>query len=421
MGDTMKVVKVLASMEDLTCGTDKETQNRAGQDVEVTQIDQHYAVSSQEDLRKIDIGLYTYAKIGELAYRFDSNATSGVPSDFGPGYWNISHLEAEGVKLSSGTNLETAVTALQNQVAFQADAVGSSKKLFSAKVKRDATGWVLEDSNKVVSVKEETKPGASEATLTLSFDKTPISVIAVDAPGYTIDSAITGNDMELCFLHSLNGTVETDGTLVTDSLWNSLVSTSVDGDTGLITIKHPSSANTTLGKTNPYLVPGSISKCEGPDSNKFVLDAWLTYFPASHKIQPLAPLHAYVEYRTATDDFGVTTHNVGVTAEKGTGGAVAVNHANLQALPTAQASVDSLLAKVLPNSAEKSIVSLFNFSGTKKTDYTAETTFYINSTSLAPVNFPFKAKFNFDFGQTVVPASSFEVGFEFYIIGLIEA
>ncbi|AFV51103.1 lysogenic conversion protein [Vibrio phage VPMS1] len=421
MGDTMKVVKVLASMDDLTCGLGKEVQNRAGQDVEVTQIDQHYAVSSQEDLQKIDIGLYTYAKIGELAYRFDPNATTGIPSDFGPGYWNISCLDAVGVKLASGVSLETAVTTLQDQVTFQADAVGTSKKLFSAKVKRDATGWVLEDSNKVVSVKEETKPGATEATLTLSFDKAPISIMAVDAPGYVVDSAVTGNDMEICFLHSLNGTVETDGTLVTDSLWDNLVSADVDSTTGLITITHPASTNTTLGKTNPYLVPGSVSKHEGPDTNKFVLDAWLAYFQASHKIQPLAPLHAYVEYRTATDDFGITTHNVGITAEKGTGGSVVVNHANLQALPTAQASADSWLAKVLPNSAEKSIVSLFSFSGSKKSSYTADTAFYINSSSLMPVKFPFKAKYNFDFGQTVVPASSFEVGFEFYIIGLIEA
>lgn len=419
--DTMKVVKVLAAMEDLTCGIGKETQNRAGQDVEVTQIDQHFAVSSQEDLRKIDVGLYTYAKIGELAFRFDTAAQSGIPSDFGPGYWNISYLEAEGVKLKNGTDAEAAITKLQADAAAQSDAVGATKKLFSAKIKKDVGGWLIEDANKVVSVKEEAKPGATESTLTLGFNKAPISVLALDAPGFTFDSAVTGNELELCLMHSLAGTVDTEGTLVVSEVWKDVVSATVDSTTGAITIVHPDSHETTLNRANPYLVPGSVCMSEGSDSNKFMLDAWLTSANASHKIQPVAPLHAYVEYRTATDDFGITTNNVGVTAEKGAGGEVAVNHANLQSLPTAQASDEDFLAKVLPSSTKKSIVSLFSFSGSKKSTYTAETAFYINSSSMMPVKFPFKAKYNFDFGQIVVPASSFEVGFEFYIIGLIEA
>ncbi len=422
--DSTKVTKVPALMEDFDCGTELVKQQRAGQEITGKQIDLHYAVDSEDNLRKVDITKYAYAKIGELAYRFDANAVAGIPSDYGPGYWNISALPAKGVEMSDDTSVEDAVEDLRAKVQAQSDAVGSTKKLFSAKIVKSAGGWVLEDSNKVVSVREETVLGASLPTLILTFDKVPVSLTSVDMPGFNYDSVVRGNELELVLLHNLSGKLTLDSAtldLDSSSVWSSLVTAAADPTTGVITISHPDSANTTLNKPNPFYTSGVVSKCEA-GSTRYEASATVKDANAARIIEPLAPFSVEVEYDTVDLDFTMHTINLGIDAVKGGEvGTVAVSHPDLRVRPSAQADDDGYLAKVGVSGTLQSIVTLFNFSGAKKTVYDEKTKFHLVSPSLVPSKPNYPAKLNFDFGPVVVPPSSFNVGFSFYVVGLIEA
>lgn len=81
------ITKQLAGMEDLAAGVGKVTQTRAGKSVEITLMDIPYAVSSTDDLAAININSYTYARVGNLDYRYSSTSSDGYSSNYGTGSW----------------------------------------------------------------------------------------------------------------------------------------------------------------------------------------------------------------------------------------------------------------------------------------------------------------------------------------------
>jgi len=422
--DTKKVTKVPAAMEDLACGTNKVMQQRAGQDVEVHEIDMHLQVSSEDDIRKIDISKYTYAKIGEVAYRFDSTAISGIPSDFGQGFWNVSYLPSKYVSYKD-ESVEKTLNDILLELNNQSDAVAKNKKVFSAKVVKTASGWSLEDSNKVMSVSASIKPGARVDTLSFILDKKPVSLLSVGLPGFLFDYQIKDNELELALLHNLSGIVALDNgaiDLYQHDLWSSIIDVNVDSNLGEVKISHPDSFNTVSDKVNPYFTPGSISIADSIDADKFYFNAMLKSSNATKYIYAMAPLEMYVSYESNTDSFSVNTLNLNVEAVKGTiSGDIKVSHDDLQCRPYAEATSDSLIPKVRTAGTGSSIVSLYNFSGTKKSDYDDYSSFALVSPSLVRSKCVSKSRVNFDFGPIVLPPSELEVGFSFYIVGLIEA
>ncbi|NRA77894.1 MAG: hypothetical protein HRU18_06775 [Pseudoalteromonas sp.] len=89
----MKVIKALATMQDLATGIGKVTQSRNNVNIEMDRIDVASAVQATADLQALDINkhhkarVYTADKSAFLEYMYVADATSGIAPNEGVGFW----------------------------------------------------------------------------------------------------------------------------------------------------------------------------------------------------------------------------------------------------------------------------------------------------------------------------------------------
>ena len=413
--DETRVSKVPAAMEDLACGTSKVFQQRAGSSMQVTQIDMHYAVESEVDLRKVDITKYRYAKLGELAYRFDAAATSGIPSDFGPGYWVVSALPSEGVS-HDDQPLNEYLVAENARLNKALESVGISEGVFSAKLVKTVDGWNVLNKNKVVDVV------VKDSGLEVELTSTPLTLSSVGLDGVVTQHSIDSTKLNIVLSRKLSGKVNLkDATLELDQDgWSSTVSATRDDTTGLVTIAHPASATVLDGVKNKHYSAAQVSVTQSKILNGSLQDAVVTDYSDKREIQGLASLSVLVSYNTTLSDFEVVPATNLVGASKGSNGVIVLTHTNLSHNSMIAARSDNYIANATIRGANETRVRLKDFSGVVKTLFDVDSSFYFNNPELVTYKVDSDAKVNFDFGYVVMPADEFEVGTEIYLTGLVE-
>lgn len=85
-----QVTKNLVGMEDLLTGVGHVQQKRGGKLYNIGKMDVPYAVASEDELKKVDVDKYTYARIGSIDYRYDPADLLGDVQIPGRGSWNRS-------------------------------------------------------------------------------------------------------------------------------------------------------------------------------------------------------------------------------------------------------------------------------------------------------------------------------------------